>query len=89
MWISRAELQALKDRLTVLEGKAVDRTEFTVYKDLTDAERNAYSYAGYWPVPQTKIQVKTVIDAILVKIGMRLQYVAGQPEKVDVVGVEK
>lgn len=81
MWISREELERLKDRVAILERRPTQE-KFTVY-DPTQA--HAVLHYGYMSsIDKQEIPVQTVVQRILDKLGMRLEYVKGQPARIEV-----
>lgn len=79
MWIRRTEFDALVKRVNDLERR---KETFTVY-DAVQAQ--AYLNLGFGrPIDSQEIPVKTVVERIMDKLGMRLEYIRGQPARVEI-----
>lgn len=82
MWVSRAEWESLKRRVDWLEKNrvSIEETTFAVF----DPAYNPAVYCDpYRSCPNEKVPVKTAIERIMGKLGMKFEYVKGTPARVD------
>ena len=84
MWVSRTKLESLERRLEKLENavRYDESTDFTVY-DPVQLEASRHGYYGQ-SIAAQKISVKDVVAKILDKLGMKMEYVMGQPARVNI-----
>lgn len=91
MWISRKEYNTLLDRLMLLEQWRDNQSpakpeSFTAYGGYV----NEYGIRviDRW-TPSMEITVKDAVQKILTHLGLRLNYVEGEPERVDLEPIAK
>lgn len=88
MWVSRAAWSTLMERVEKLETAAKYDTskEFVVYdpEQVKAAMHYSMGIYGGMNLDHQKISVKDVVQRILTHLGMELQYVKGQPARIDV-----
>ena len=80
MWIRRKEFNAIVKRVNDLERR---NETFTVY-DSAQAKA-ALQFGGYgYQIDKQEIPVKTVVARILDRLGMSLEYIKGQPARIEI-----
>lgn len=79
MWISKSELDRLKERISELEKESRTRQRAEGFMV------NKYPGSSYsmYPVSFYEVSVKTAVEQILNHLGLDLHYISGQPERVD------
>lgn len=82
MWVSRAEWESLKRRVDWLEKERVSKEE-TTFTVFDKSSNPAVYYDPYRTCPNEKVPVKTAIERIMDKLGMKFEYVKGTPARVD------
>jgi hypothetical protein len=97
MWINSKDWKDIKDRLAALERKhdahvsdVVMCRNFTVYGPEGEKVYSQWAPNGWYNhYPKQDVAVKDVVQKILDSLGMKLTYVEGKPQTVDLVKVKK